>query len=49
MSIAHTLEVGGRPGPFALVATANGSPWAAILTGTGGGRAWDQTYLRIEK
>lgn len=49
MHISQTLEVGARPGPFAPVAMATGTLWAAILTGTGGGRAWDQTYLRLEK
>ena len=27
----------------------NWDTWAAVLTRTGGGRVWDETYLRIEK
>lgn len=50
VSIGQTCEVGCQAGPFdqSASATATKTLLAAVLTGTGGGRVWDQTDLRIK-
>lgn len=50
VSIGQTCEVGCQAGPFdqSANATATKTLSAAVLTGTGGGRVWDQTDLRIK-